>query len=513
MAGQELPWLAGGQVRLDFAPSFWTWDSRYGLGPSGEKRVESLGLDLAGAPLGSDILPDLVGLEASLREAMDDSSYRVRLGTSQAYIDRSRLVFPIRLEVGITDWLTLGAMAPLVRPRTEMTFTLDADSLSATDGISPFATNAAAVNNFLDAFRAAMQGAAASNPGHPAVAEATAYLDALSAAYTRQTFFPVQGSAPGNRLQARLEEIKTALEGMGATGIPSLVPLAQGYLVEEDFQTFLGARVMRAFTLEDWTTLWGLGDVELTANVRLLRGGFEPDSTGALPAFRYQLGGGVLLRLGTGKREDPARFFDQDLGDGQLDLEGSVFGLLELGSRFGAWGQARYGVQNEGQVFRRIAAPSETLPAFARTALLTWTPGNYLEVDLNPRFFFTPEMAFGVRYHYWSKGADSYALPAISPDFQDPATLPPAELLNLETEQKLQEIGFSASFSTVDARARGEASMPLYIRATYFHPLSGSGGRTPKGGRFEAGLTLYRTFWGGGGSKPEELPSVLPGGR
>jgi hypothetical protein len=211
-----------------------------------------------------------------------------------------------------------------------------------------------------------------------------------------------------------------------------------------------------------------------------------------------------LVRLGTGDQEDPARFFDQDLGDGQLDLEGSVFGLVELGSRFGAWGQARYGIQTEGEIYRRISGPSQSLPNFSRTAPLKWTPGNYFELDLNPSILFTPEMSFGVRYHFWSKGADSYTLGAINPEIQDPAELPPAELLNLETEQKLQEIGFSAAFSTVEAHARGDASMPLFIRATYFHPIAGSGGQTPKGGRFQVGLTIYKTFWGGRDS--EEAP-------
>ena len=54
------------------------------------------------------------------------------------------------------------------------------------------------------------------------------------------------------------------------------------------------------------------------------------------------------MRLGTGDQGDPSRFFDQEPGDGQIDLEGNVFGLLEMGDRFGAWGQVRYGVQNEG---------------------------------------------------------------------------------------------------------------------------------------------------------------------
>jgi len=507
LCGQELPWLEKGRVRLDFAPTFWTWDSRYGIGPSGAKELELLGLDLTGNPLGSDILPDLAELEASLGQALGDPSYRVRLGISQAHMDQSRLVFPFRLDVGVTDWLTVGGLASLVRPRTEISFNLDADSLTANEGTTPLVGNATAVIAFLDGFRTALTEAQNSHPGDPDVVDAQAYFDALTQAYSHGTFFPVVGSAPGTQLQGRLDELRTALEALGVVGVPTIVPLAEGYLDEEEFQGFLGGAKMRAFPLEDFTTLWTLGDVELTANIRLLRGGFEPDSLGVLSSFRYQLGGGFLVRLGTGEQEDPARFFDQDLGDGQLDLEGSVFGLVEMGSRLGAWGQIRYGIQNEGEIFRRITDPSQSLPDFKRIAPLKWTPGNYFEVDLNPRVFLTPAMSFGVRYHLWSKGTDSYTLGAINPEFQDPADLPPAELLNRETEQKLQEIGFSASFSTVEAHARGEASMPLYVRATYFHPMAGSGGQTPKGGRFQAGLTIYKTFWGGPSTESPENDS------
>jgi hypothetical protein len=304
-----------------------------------------------------------------------------------------------------------------------------------------------------------------------------------------------------------------ALDDLGIGGVPELVPLAQDYLTEEGFQEFLSGRYMQAFPLENWTTQWSFGDVEVSARVRLLHGGFEPDSTGALPGFRYQLGGGFLVRLGTGDQEDPLRFFDQDVGDGQMDLEGSVFGLVELGNRFGAWARARYGIQQEGEIFRRIASPGDPLPEAYRIAPVKWTPGNYLEVDLNPRVFLTPAMSFGVRYRLWSKGEDSYALGNVNPEFQDPAQLPPADLLDAETEQNLQEAGFSATYSTVDAHARGEASLPIYIRLTYFHPISGSGGQTPKGGRFEAGITIFKTLWGGGGEPTPAEGSGTPIGR
>ncbi|MFC1790841.1 hypothetical protein ACFL0I_00010 [Gemmatimonadota bacterium] len=421
---QELPWLGKGRVRLDFAPEFWSWDSRYGMTADGSEEVEELGLDLTANPLGSDIIPNLRDLESLLGEAIGDGSYRVRLGVSQAIVDQSVLTFPFRLEVGVTDWLTVGAMVPLVRPRTEILFALDADSASANVGASPQATSPAAVSTFLG-----------------------------------------------------------------------------------DFRTFLGGNVMRAAPLEDWTNLWSLGDIEVTAAFRVLQGGFEPDSLGELPHFRYQVGGGLVLRLATGANEDPHRFLDVDASDDQTDLEGSVFALVEVGSRFAAWGQFRYGIQREGSVVRRIAAPQEVLPNYQRTAALSWTPGNYTELDLNPRFYLAEGMSFGLRYHRWSKGAASYKLQPIDPELLAQLAYPPAEILNGETEQTLQEVGFSATYTSLAAHARGQASIPFYVRATYFRPMTGSGGQTPKGGRFEVGLTLYRRLWGRG-SQEESAPNL-----
>ena len=65
---------------------------------------------------------------------------------------------------------------------------------------------------------------------------------------------------------------------------------------------------------------------------------------------------------------------------------------------------------------RRIAAPGEVLPLWKRGAPLYRTPGNYLEVDLSPRYFLTPTMTFGLRYHLWSKGQDSYELQPLDPE-------------------------------------------------------------------------------------------------
>jgi hypothetical protein len=393
-------------------------------------------------------------------------------------------------------------MVPFVRQRQEMVFLLDADSATANVGISPMVTSSPAVSSFLNGFGNAVNQAGETHAGDPAVVEAQAYLGALSAAYFHRTVFPISGSPAAVQLQEQLDGHRLALEALGVSGVPETVVLAETYFDETGFQEFLGGSVMSAYPLESYTTLWALGDIEVHAAFRVLSVGFEPDSLGHPRPLRYELGAGALVRLGTGSQEDPNRFLDLDVGDGQLDVEGSILGRVEYGSRLRAWGRLRYGIQREGEVQRRIAAPSEVLPKWARLAPLKWTPGNYLELDLNPSFDLAPHLDLGVRYHLWSKGADSYQLQPFSQEELETLDYPPANLLDLETEEALQEVGFSASYSSVAAHREGESSIPYRIRATVLFPVSGSGGQTPKGTRFQAGLTIYKRFWGGS-DRPE----------
>lgn len=516
LQGQELPWLRGGQIRFDVAPSFWAWDSRFGSSVDADgaavEGTEPLGMELDADPLGSGPFTLLQNLETDLREALQDDTYGIRLGAGQSLVEQSRLTLPLRLDVGITDWLTVGAMVPFHRPRIEMDFLLDSDSTNANVGLSPLLSSPSQVANFVGDFQSVLDAAQQLDPDNPSLLQARSYLMALGAAYSQGTVFPMAGSQAGSTLQTRLDEIRSDLEAQGYTGIPAELPLADTYLDSEGFNALLASRGMQAFPLEDYTHFWSMGDVEFTVEARLFHHGFTPDSLGRLPRFRFQAGIGALLRLGTGQQADPNRFFDLDPADGQRDLEGSVFGLVEYGRRLGAWGRVRYGIQQEGSVVRRIAAPQEVIPDVFRRVPLFWTPGNYLDLELNPRFYFTPEMTFGVRYHLWHKGQDAYTLQPIDPEILDQLDLPPTELLEMDTEQTLHELALSATYSTRDANDRGETPMPLMVRFTYFHPMAGSGGRTPNGGRLQVGLTLFRTLWGGNGQgrTPERGGSDRP---
>ena len=221
VGAQELPWLSKGRVLLDFAPTFWTWDSRYGLTSNGTAQEEPLGSDLTAFPLGSEVLPDLRGLESMLGSVLEDPSYRAHLGNSQALVDQAVLTFPFRLEVGVTDRLTVGAMVPIVRQRQEMVFLLDADASNANVGLSPMVSSTASVSGFLNGFGNALNLAGETHAGDPAVVEAQAYLNALSDAYFHRTVFPITGSPAALQLQEQLDGHRAALGALGPSWGPS----------------------------------------------------------------------------------------------------------------------------------------------------------------------------------------------------------------------------------------------------------------------------------------------------
>lgn len=494
----EQPLVPRGQVRLGAAPEFVHWDSRFGYRVEGGmivRNVERLGFDLTEDPLGSGPIPHLEPLEQLLQNTLEDSSFRLRLGTSELSLQRSYVRIPVRLDLGVFDWLTVGGTVPFVKRRAEVGFGLYADTLNANMGLSPMVAETGAVNDFLDQFQQALD--AYGTVGAPEVlADAQEFYQALAAAYGLSSLFPVESSDVGHAFSERLQSIQDDFAAAGVTTVPGTLPFAEAPLDQESFQSFLTdpRYGVHGDPLETWQSLWSIGDPEIHVAVRILESA-GPDSTGALPFLQYRIGVGGLVRLGMGTQDDPSNFVDLQTGDGQMDMEASVFGTVAVGSRFGGWVRARYGIQREGTVYRRISAPDDFIPPVSAHTLVSWDPGNYLDLELAPFFRLNPRFAFSVRYHLYSKGQDSYSV-TVTPDPEAPP-LPPIELLDQETEATIHEVGFGLTLSGLAAAREGKAWFPFEAYAAFFGAISGSGGQTPKVGRAQVGLRVFRRIWGG----------------
>ncbi len=497
LGGQEFsgPLLPAGQLRVEFNSIFLFADQRFGRrmeGGSLIKEDEPLGFDFEDAAVGTRLFPTLEDLEADLTTATGAAITPLVLGRTQAVLTKDAVWLPIRLDLGVFDWLSVGATVPFSRRRAE--FATSFQDVGANVGTTPsdagnFTGALSAANVDLTALTTTL---CAADPSGPACAQATSLLadgegfhQAVLDGYGRGVF-PLAGSATGTALQTRVTALLSAYQAMGVLSFPSAIPLATDVLTEATYLDLVRTSGfgVEGDSLKTWRSPWELGDVEVHAYARLWRTGQEARLDGTEPTLHMEIGAGVLFRLGTGRTDSPRNFIDTGSGDGQNDIELSVFGTLSFGSRFGIVGDFRYGIQRPVQVLRRITAPDRIFAPVSAQQVVRWNPGDYAQIRVAPRFYLTEEIALALDLGYFTKKVDRYSL-------SEAGMGPDPALLELETAQKSFGIGGGLVFSTVKS-GRGR---PVEARFLFQQLVSGSGGSTPKTSRFEVGLRFYRGLW------------------
>jgi hypothetical protein len=499
------PIVPAGSVRFDFGLSVHAWDARFGKRTEGGTTIEEeepLGLDFSSPSVGTGVFPGMATLEAALGLAAPNSNFALSMGATDVFLSRERLRVPLRLDVGVTSWLSVGAMAPFSRRRTEIF--IGVDDKGANTGVSPTLTDPDQVSDFLGSMRAATEALAAAvqgvcdadGTGSESCTSATglfndaeAFRASLSGAYTVSPAFPLSGSEAADALVSKLGALGDGAGQLGVPGYPTTLPLATTALNAESLRSIVTAEsgTIQGLALEEWRSPWEMGDVEVFANARVLGRSVDlPPLEGT--TLRYEVGVGALARLGTGVADSEDNFVDLGSGDGTTDVEGRVWLNLRRGPRLGLWADVRYGVQGSTTLVRRVSAPDQPLAPVVSKALVAWTPGNYLRAEIVPRLHLTEEVALILSLVHRSKGADEYSFTAAAP-----ASAPDASVLGLETKESLTEFGFGATFSSL-ARPTGRR---MEVRFQLARAVSGSGGRTPKGTRVSMGLRLFKRFWGG----------------
>jgi hypothetical protein len=329
------------------------------------------------------------------------------------------------------------------------------------------------------------------------------YLAVLERLYNASNFFPTDSSEAGQGLRAWAMAMDTALQAAGLGAILGDLPLSTGpVLSTEDINSAISADNggLQMDPLQTVPGLWKLGDVEVGAWARLLHGD-RRDSAGAPTSLRYLLVAGGLVRLGTGAVDDPAIAHDLGSGDGQTDVEGQVYGEI-LSARLGISSAFRYGVQLSTTLPRRIAPPDLALASASSLTEVEWTPGNYLELDVAPRFHLTPELAFAAWYGLRTKAGDRYRRlspppgPGLDERFPGPLHTD-AALLEAETEETVHRMGLSLLYSSVDAWVEGRTGSPFQAYLSLGTAVAGSGGQTPQAFTARAGVRLFRRILGG----------------
>lgn len=498
------PLAPAGRLRVDFSPSFTAWDTRFGIDPSGQDVDEALGDDLTD-PTGTSLFPGIEDLRRSIQAMAAGATFSPVIGAARGQVRKDVSRIDLSLELGVFDWLTVGATVPWVKNRTtvDLAFTpAPGSELGLNPSISAGEQVGLALQLLADAAANTRSWANATcQAGGPDCSAAEdlaqrveAFVAGSNGAYFASPYFPTSGSSAAGELRRALTDLDTELSaaGLGETGVH--LPFATEVVDAETFAELsnLPGGGIQGSALEDVRGLYELGDVELHATVRLLQGEVR-DSGAATPRLSYLLVGGALVRLGTGFVDHPDVFLDMSTGDGQMDVEARLFGAVRAGDRLGLRAEVRYGIQQAKSLILRVAPHEVVMPPLNTRRAVRWRPGSYLAFSLSPRWHLTDQLSVSGDYRFFSKGNDHFEI--IGDRVVDGVDADPLDLEH-ESRVTFQEAGLGLTYSTMDTWREGLTGSPLEFNLRVVRAVSGGGGRTPKITRFELGFRIFRRIWG-----------------
>jgi hypothetical protein len=494
-----------GAARLEVSPVFTSWDSRFGRSSSGETRRERLGDDLTSTSAHA-LFPGAESLRSAIVAMSGSAGYTPMVGATSARVTQDITRIELGTHLGVFDWLTVGAVLPWTRTRTNLDVHFRPDTLGGDLGRNPTATNSTGVTSFLQAVGAAEAAAqanasqvCATSPGSGACSSAqaladraTSFLGSAVAGYGASAFFPVASSSTATALSQAVATLSSDLAAAGLTGIAAPMPFATQWMSEPDLWLLPSSpgAGLGGTPLGSVKGLWHAGDVEVSATVRVLAGEVR-NAPDAPPSLTYRLLATALGRLPTGQVDSVDVFLDLGTGDGQADLEARVLGELTLGTRLGVQLGARYGVQRPRTLLRRVAPPEVVLAPATTRQLVEWTPGTYFGIEIAPMWRISRELSVAAEYRAFRKYRDDYELSG-SPL----ATTFDPSVLEVESGITLHELGGTLRYDTL-ARWLGEGSRPLQVNFRVIRAVAGGGGQTPVTTQVELGVSLFRRIWGG----------------
>jgi hypothetical protein len=288
-------------------------------------------------------------------------------------------------------------------------------------------------------------------------------------------FAPLRDSPAGTAIQAAIGAIAAEIQSFGIAftaglplpGEPADSAAIDRVLTEPEFG--YGASPL---TPARTPKVSGLGDIELG-----LRFGLAQSD-----AVRAVLG--ATIRLPTSKRDDPANFLDIPNGDHQTDLVWTLDAALEPGGPLGVWLSAAYTLQLADRIDVRIAPPTQPLALASTAATVDRNLGEILRVSVHPSLRLAADFRAFVSAAYERKWSDKVT--------RGGATVPELEMF---TERQHWAFGAGLLYR-VDQRAGGASTLPVEASLNYQAAFFGTGGATPKVGRFALSLRLFYNLWG-----------------
>lgn len=518
--GEDATVLRPGALRLTAHGAWTTYNELYAPGGA-----MPLGARLTGDSLGPSRLALLGDIQSSLRALAQTPAAAVTLGATRADLAARIARSSLTVDVGLLPRVMLTARLPYVHTRSEVTFDVNPRGapLTANLGANPALTVPSAREqnaSLVSAIAAAAQTLSTrlqSCPTAPTdpvcsdrarvealIADARGFAGGVARTYGTGAdttpgalFVPLTGSALQMSIEQRTAAINAALQafipelpsfggGPFAAQAPVTVDDVNAVLVEQ-----LGAAPIALIERSH------IGDVEVAAKVLVIDSFGGDERRRVAPSgvnLRLALGG--LVRFGTGQSDTPDDFTDIGTGDGQNDIEASAVMDVLVGRRFWASVLARYGLQlADRQTVRIPDAPRAVLLGAWRQQLVDRDLGDYIELQLVPRYVYNDYLAVGALWTYRRKAEDTYTGQFEVSDPSGERVRLDARVLGMDTEQSEQRVGGGVTYSTVRAFQRGRTPIPLEIELLHTQSVSGSGYR-PKRFTTQLQLRVYSRLFG-----------------
>lgn len=475
-----------GEIRLRAGPYLQAWHQEFGPGPGGGEAVP-LARDWSGPVLervypGPELLLEGVNDDAGALGfeplSPDDASLgRLEMRELSAEIR----TLAVRLEVGLPWGLSADAMVPLARTEVEPFGTFDPSgaTLGSAGGIfeSP--------GDFFDAVSSARSALQArldageitggeAEQARQLLEESGAFAGALEARVDAAALVPLSGTAAGVQLLEHYQGLRSGFSSFDLS-LPELsLPAEAGEGLLDALPGNPLTPVQRGFVV---------GEPEFGLRLQL-HDGFGPAGEGSGLEARTAVGIRARLPLRSGEASPFVR--PDDLlgvapGDGQRDLEVSLYQDLRWGDALTVDAVARYGLQRTDERAVRVRSPARPLAPPSTERVVEFDPGDYLRLRLAPRLVLNRFLSLGGEYRLWSKGDDRYRVLEGGGD---------AAALELETAGTRHRVGLGA-FYRPDPPEPGEtgAGAPE-LGVVWQTALAGSGGEVPAANLFTFHLRI-----------------------
>lgn len=516
-----------GKLWLTVAPTLLNWSEQFALDSSagiadGEREPLAAHFD---GPLARRMFPPPFALIQELNDDAEALGFDPVTEDDFSFggLDFSAMRAQVRrlglgVEVGVLDWVSVGARAPFTLTDMTVGFAFDSTATVTGNGAAfefgaPFIADAQSALDDLDSL---IDGGSLTGT---VLDEAIAlwgatrnFVDALGQRADGGALIPTASSAAGTQMAQRFADFAAAFEALGLT-LPELS--LPEFATEDDYNVlFLGQGFADRLPANHRNEL-DLGEVEVFVRLNLIDGitrrrpiaGQAGDAdAGSDPVadpergIRLRTSVGALARLPIRNRNltifgDPSNSADLPIGDGQTDIELALYQDIAFGSLFMIRASARYGIQQPDEAVIRFTPPDRPYGPEDLVALMRRDLGDYLAVLVRPSLRFNSALSVGIEYDYFRLPAPTYQFVApvegLDPNTVAAEGAQTRHRLGVGLLIDLSEAGGVEELYEGAKPVRGAWQFGISLRRA----VAGSGGRTPASFRYGAELRFPITIF------------------